>query len=144
MMKASAPGRVTVEEMFGANVYVRGPIALHMVRESVGDERFLALMRKWVADHLHGNATLEQFLAHVETEVGADVRAKIEPWIFDAEMPKVEEWEAAMRERQARRDAERKERDEKRRRNREANEQAPTDKPADKPAEKPADKPTDG
>ncbi len=152
MMKASAPGRVTVEEMFGANVYVRGPIALHMVRESVGDERFLALMRKWVADHLHGNATLEQFLAHVETEVGADVRAKIEPWIFDAEMPKVEEWDAAMRERQARRDAERKERDEKRRRNRETSEQTPTDKPADKPAEpandkpaeKPADKPTDG
>ena len=150
--KASAPGCVTVEEMFGVNVYVRGPIALHVVREAVGDERFLALMRKWVADHLHGNATLEQFLAHVEAEAGADVRAKMEPWIFDKEMPSIPEWDAELERRRAARDAERKERDEKRRRNREASEQAPTDKSADKPAEPatdkpaemPADKPTDG
>jgi aminopeptidase N len=144
--KASAPGCVTVEEMFGANVYVRGPIALHVVREAVGDERFLALMRKWVADHLHGNATLEQFLAHVEAEAGADVRAKMEPWIFDKEMPSIPEWDAELERRRAARDAERKERAEKRQRERDeakskdASDTGTPEKPA---AEKPAEKPKD-
>src|SRR6185503_8392057 len=42
------PGRPTIDSMFGASVYVRGPLALHALRTEVGNEVFLALMRSWV------------------------------------------------------------------------------------------------
>ena len=120
-MKATPPGRVGVRQMFGAAVYLRGPFALHFLRRQMGDERFLALMRRWMTDHLHGNASLEDFLALVEELGGPDARAAIDPWLFAESMPAVAEWDAYVEERKkeqearrAQREAERAERDAKR------------------------------
>ncbi|MCY3001904.1 MAG: M1 family aminopeptidase [Planctomycetota bacterium] len=120
-MKATPPGHITVRQMFGAAVYLRGPFALHFLRRQMGDERFLALMKRWMSDHLHGNASLEDFLALVDELGGKDARAAIDPWLFDDSMPAVAEWDAYVAERKkeqearrAQREAERAERDAKR------------------------------
>jgi aminopeptidase N len=98
-MKATPPGHMTVRQMFGAAVYLRGPFALHFLRRQLGDERFLALMRRWMSDHLHGNASLEDFLALVDELGGKDARAALDPWLFDESMPSVAEWDAYVEER---------------------------------------------
>ncbi|MCC7014185.1 MAG: M1 family peptidase [Planctomycetes bacterium] len=112
--KASAPGKPGVREMFGIGVYVRGPLALHAVRVGLGDERFLALMRSWVAEHLHGNASLEDFLEHVERHGTPELRATLESWLNDSTMPSVPAWDAEWKKQQEERDARRKAREDER------------------------------
>jgi len=105
------PGRPTIHSMFGASVYVRGPLALQALRDSVGDEKFLALMRSWVAQHKNGNASVKDFLDHVEHATSADARSVVEHWIFDEKMPHVAAWDDALAKEKAERDAKREARD---------------------------------
>jgi aminopeptidase N len=121
--EAPPPGHVDPDTMFGAAVYVRGPLALHALRAVIGTERFLDLIRSWVANHANGNASLEQFLEHLERSTTPEAVAAIEPWLFDEEMPSVPAWDEvieaerkAREERRRQRDEERRKRDEERQR----------------------------
>jgi len=112
--KGNTPGKVTARSMFGASVYVRGPLVLHALRLDVGDEVFFRTLRTWCAKYAHSNARIEDFLAHASKEAGRDVSALLNPWLFDAEMPHWAEYderiatEAAERAaKKAARDAER-------------------------------------
>jgi aminopeptidase N len=106
------PGKPTIRSMFGASVYVRGPLALHALRSEVGDDAFLKLMRTWVADHQNANASIADFLAHVERSTTKSARALLEHWIFDPKMPHVAALDEALAKEKAERDAKRKQRDE--------------------------------
>jgi aminopeptidase N len=108
------PGKPTIKSMFGAGVYVRGPLALHALRTEVGDDEFLRLMRSWVADHRNGNASIADFLAHVERTATPAARALLERWIFDPKMPHVAVFDDELAKEKAERDAKRKAREEER------------------------------
>ncbi|MEV3856039.1 M1 family metallopeptidase [Streptomyces sp. NPDC050095] len=47
-------------------VYERGAMVLHRIRETIGDDRFFALLKTWPADHKYGNADTDDFTAYVE------------------------------------------------------------------------------
>jgi aminopeptidase N len=87
--KPSAPGSPTADRLFGANVYLRGPFVLHMLRGEVGDETFLRILRTWCEKHAHGNASVEQFVAHANEVAGRDLTGVLNPWLFDAEPPRI-------------------------------------------------------
>jgi len=109
------PGRPTSRSIFGAGVYVRGPLAMHALRSEVGDAAFLALMRSWIQEHRNGNASVADFLAHVERGSTQQARSVVEHWIFDDEMPHVAAWDEQLLKDKAERDAKRKEREVERR-----------------------------
>ena len=50
-------GGSRASRMFDPLVYKRGALTLHALRLRVGDERFFALLRAWVAEHRHGSVT---------------------------------------------------------------------------------------
>ncbi|WP_159501348.1 M1 family metallopeptidase [Microbacterium sp. 18062] len=49
--------------MFDDRVYKRGALTLHALRLTLGDERFFALLREWVARYRHALATTDDFRA---------------------------------------------------------------------------------
>ncbi|MGW3723812.1 M1 family metallopeptidase [Streptomyces sp. NPDC000851] len=49
-------------------VYQRGAMALHKIRQAVGDDTFHDIVRGWAAAHRHGNADTEDFTAYVEKQ----------------------------------------------------------------------------
>jgi aminopeptidase N len=108
------PGKPTVRTLFGSAVYVRGPLALHALRLEVGDAAFLELMRSWVRSHANGNASIADFLAHVERSTTPAARALVEHWIFDEEMPHIASFDEVLAKDAAERAAKRKEREEER------------------------------
>jgi aminopeptidase N len=125
------PGRPTIHSMFGASVYVRGPLALQALRDAVGDEKFLALMRSWVAQHKNGNASVGDFLDHVEHATSADARSVVEHWIFDEKMPHVAAWDDALAKEKAERDAKREERERERAKSKESDSHTDAKKKSD-------------
>ncbi|WP_035280662.1 M1 family metallopeptidase [Brevibacterium album] len=91
-------------DMFDDRVYKRGALALHALRRAAGDEAFFCLLRAWTAEHRHGNATTEDFLALAERMCGdgegtagagvqpsraAGVRALLRDWLFARELPEL-------------------------------------------------------
>jgi aminopeptidase N len=75
------------EDIFGPPVYQRGAMVLHKVREAVGDERFFGLVKGWAAKHRHGNATTDDFIAHVEEESGKDLTELWDVWLYGKQKP---------------------------------------------------------
>lgn len=75
------------ELMFDDRVYKRGALALHALRIEVGDDAFFDLLRGWVADHLGGSVTTDDFVRYAANRVGADVRAVLSPWLYEAPLP---------------------------------------------------------
>jgi aminopeptidase N len=105
--KGHTPGKVTARSMFGASVYVRGPLVLHALRLDVGDETFLRTLQTWCEKFAHRNARIADFLEHASAVAGRDVRPVLHPWLYDEEMPHWaaydERIEADNREREAKR-----------------------------------------
>ncbi len=81
---ASPPGP---EEITAAPVYYRGAMVLHRIRQEVGDEKFFALVRGWVADHRHGNASTAEFTAYAEEKTGHDLEKVWDVWLYGKGRP---------------------------------------------------------
>ena len=52
------------EHMFDDLVYKRGALTLHALRQHLGNDRFFAVLRSWVAENRYGTVTTELFLQH--------------------------------------------------------------------------------
>ncbi|MBK6940216.1 MAG: M1 family metallopeptidase [Planctomycetes bacterium] len=78
-----------VKQMFGVPSYQRGPLVLHELRESLGDEAFFALLRAWHEAKKYSNATVDEFVefAAARSPHEAATRALLRAWLFDTVMP---------------------------------------------------------
>ncbi|MFD8891165.1 M1 family metallopeptidase [Streptomyces sp. NPDC059566] len=76
------------EDISAEPVYYRGAMVLHRIRQEVGDEKFFALVRGWVADHRHGNASTADFTAYAEKETGHDLKKVWDVWLYGKDRPK--------------------------------------------------------
>ena len=72
---------------FASAVYRRGAMTLQALREKIGDEEFFAILRTWVAEHRHGNATTAQFTALAEQISGEDLDHFFDVWIYQTGKP---------------------------------------------------------
>ncbi|MEV5952606.1 M1 family metallopeptidase [Streptomyces sp. NPDC051987] len=67
----------------GRPVYERGAMVLHKIRQTVGDDRFFAILRGWAAAHRHGNADTAEFTAYVEKMApGKNFDAIWKDWLY--------------------------------------------------------------
>lgn len=81
------PGNAVSSDLFNNSVYVRGAMTLHALRKKIGDAVFFALLKKWTADHRHGNATTEQFIALAEQMSGETLTDFFDTWLFQPRRP---------------------------------------------------------
>lgn len=61
-------------------VYDRGPIALHALRNEIGDETFFRLLKEWPATYGGKNASFDDFEAFVNQLAGRDLTPFMEAW----------------------------------------------------------------
>ncbi len=72
--------------MFDDRLYKRGALALHAVRQHLGDEPFFDVLRDWVSQNRFGTVTTEDFEAHVAAHgAPADV---LGPWLHRRDVPR--------------------------------------------------------
>jgi aminopeptidase N len=75
------------DTMFANAVYRRGAMTLQALREKIGDGPFFQILRTWVAEHLHGTATTEEFIALSERISGQDLSNFFQVWLYTAGKP---------------------------------------------------------
>jgi aminopeptidase N len=75
------------ELMFDDRVYKRGALTLHALRLTVGDKRFFALLKDWVAEHSGGSVTTEEFRAFASDESGVHLDDLFDAWLMDEVLP---------------------------------------------------------
>ena len=68
-------------------VYTRGGMALHVLRVTVGDPEFFALLRGWAAAKRHGNATTAEFEAFASRHAGRDLTPLFQTWLHTPAKP---------------------------------------------------------
>jgi hypothetical protein len=57
----------TAADIFNTNaMYTRGATTMEAIREILGEPAFRPMMKRWLNEHLYGNATTEQFIALVK------------------------------------------------------------------------------
>jgi aminopeptidase N len=83
-----APGDPTPKKMFGLSVYNRGALTLEALRQLIGDPVFYAILRRWVAEHLYGNASTAEFVALAEAESGRELDRFFAIWLYQQKKPR--------------------------------------------------------
>ncbi|MHC5702622.1 M1 family metallopeptidase [Streptomyces tirandamycinicus] len=78
---AFPPSEPPKDDLLGAPVYGRGAMVLHKIRQAVGDAAFFGLLKSWGQEHRHGNASTEDFTAHVEEKTGEDLTEVWDVWL---------------------------------------------------------------
>jgi aminopeptidase N len=83
------PGRPgTPRNLFAGSVYLRGAMTLQALRQKIGTEAMLRLLRTWATDHRHGNATTSQFIALAEEVSGRDLEPLFQRWLYQRGKPR--------------------------------------------------------
>lgn len=83
------PGDPGPARIFGAEVYQRGAMTVHMLRKTIGDEAFFKLLKAWPAEHANGNADTAQFIATAEKVSGKDLNTFFTTWLNGTTRPPV-------------------------------------------------------
>ncbi|GIH77266.1 M1 family metallopeptidase [Planobispora longispora] len=76
------PGRAEPDDLFNNSVYTRGGMALHALRQRIGDQVFFDLLKTWTTDHKYGYVTTEEFIALAERLSGKQLDALFDVWLF--------------------------------------------------------------
>jgi aminopeptidase N len=74
-------------ETFGESVYVRGALAVHALRRTIGDAAFFEVMHRWTVEHRYGVATTGQFIALAEEVSGRPLGPFFEAWLRAPHVP---------------------------------------------------------
>ncbi len=90
--KVGSTAEPGVTNLFGANVYVRGPFVLHCLRREIGDESFFELLRRWTELFHDASATTDDFLTLADKVGGVGTATFFEPFLYNAVVPEVEEY----------------------------------------------------
>jgi aminopeptidase N len=77
-------------ELFHTPVYDRGAMTLQALREKVGEETFLTIVRSWYAENRHSNVTTGDFIALAERVSGEELDQFFQAWLFEEGRP--ESW----------------------------------------------------
>ena len=68
-------------------VYSRGPIALHALRNEIGDDVYLQVLKDWPAQFGGKNASFNDFEAFVSAAAGRDVTPFMDAWFRGTTVP---------------------------------------------------------
>lgn len=78
-------------DMFDDRVYKRGALALHAVRQAIGDEAFFTALRAYTRTHRHGSVTTNDLLGCFRIASGTGVADKIiARWVSAKSLPRLQ------------------------------------------------------
>lgn len=77
----------TPQHLFGYSVYARGGLAVQALRSEIGTAALLETLRRWAAEHRHGNATIPQFEALAEEVSGKRLARFFKRWLDEPGKP---------------------------------------------------------
>ncbi|MEV4563001.1 M1 family aminopeptidase [Nonomuraea sp. NPDC049419] len=75
------------QNLFHAPVYDRGAMTPHVLRGTVGDRTFFAILRAWAREHRYGNADTAAFVSLAERVSGRRLRALFGAWLHQPGKP---------------------------------------------------------
>jgi aminopeptidase N len=70
-------------------VYAGPAYLLHLIHQSIGDQRFFALGRDWVQTQRNTSVDRAEFTAFVNKHTGRDFTSLINAWLDSPTTPKV-------------------------------------------------------
>ncbi|HEX6583735.1 MAG TPA: M1 family metallopeptidase [Thermoleophilaceae bacterium] len=79
-------------ELFHTPVYDRGAMTLQALRQKVGEETFLTIVRSWYAENRHSNVTTADFIALAERVSGQQLDQFFQVWLFEEGRPEPGSW----------------------------------------------------
>lgn len=89
------PGKPT--GLGGFNIYDGAAVTLYALNQRIGQEKFDAVMKSWLTEHRHGNASTQDFVDNAVEVTGDDsVGTFLNHWLFDLDnppMPGHPDWE---------------------------------------------------
>lgn len=75
------------KKLFGAATFDKGAWVLHMLRHVMGDEKFFAALKTYVAEYSYRNVTTEDFRAVCERAYGKPLEWFFQQWIYGVSRP---------------------------------------------------------
>jgi aminopeptidase N len=75
--------------MFDDRVYKRGALTLHVLRDTIGDQKFFALLRDWTARHRHGTVVTDDFTGLAANYAKVSLRPLWNAWLYSTEVPRL-------------------------------------------------------
>jgi aminopeptidase N len=75
------------KKLFGAATFYKGAWVLHMLRHVMGDEKFFAALKAYVAEHSYRNVATEDFRAVCERFYGKSLEWFFQQWIYGISRP---------------------------------------------------------
>jgi aminopeptidase N len=81
------PGDPGPAELFSRTVYLRGGMALQALREEIGDDAFFTVLRSWIDEHRHGDASTADFVALAERIAGRPLGELFQRWLYTPGLP---------------------------------------------------------
>jgi aminopeptidase N len=79
------PGQA--KNLFAVSTYVRGAMTLQALRDKIGTQDLLAILRTWATEHRYGHGDIEEFIALAEKVSGDHLRAFFDRWLFQRGKP---------------------------------------------------------
>jgi aminopeptidase N len=79
------PGRPG--NLFDGTIYDRGAMTLEVLRQRIGNETFLDVMREWTERYAYGNASTADFTALAEESSGQQLDELFDSWLFQPGKP---------------------------------------------------------
>ncbi|WP_328296471.1 M1 family metallopeptidase [Streptomyces sp. NBC_00435] len=77
----------SASHIFDEPVYLRGAMALHKLRQAVGDKTFFSILRLWADTNRGGNGTTAQFISLAESQSRMDLSQLFRTWISTSGKP---------------------------------------------------------
>jgi aminopeptidase N len=69
------------KNLFGEPVYTRGAMTLQALRDTIGDQKFFTVLRRWVSQHRDGNGDTANFIALAKNVSGQNLDALFHAWL---------------------------------------------------------------
>jgi aminopeptidase N len=73
--------------LFADPAYRRGAMTLQALRETIGEDDFLALLKTWYAENRYGNVTTADFIETAERVSGEQLGPFFEAWLYGTTRP---------------------------------------------------------
>jgi aminopeptidase N len=86
------PADPGADQLFGATVYVRGALTLHVLRHELGDDTFFEVLRTWVERYGGASATSADFESLAGEVSGRDLSDLFDAWLRAPELPSLSDW----------------------------------------------------
>jgi aminopeptidase N len=85
------PGSPPADDLFNWGVYYRGALALHALRERVGDDLFFEIVRTWYERYRGANVSTADFVELVAELSGGDFDTFFDEWLYADSLPPIPE-----------------------------------------------------